>query len=150
MNLQQASELLGINQDDDEREIKRKYHNSLVKPESTDGKGQRIYHFKAFLAAAPQTVESTRIANLQPGEYLYPRAFHGNQIQLTNKERQILGYLRMEDDSLYFCIIPLLKRHAAQVKLLVKSDDTEEKGIHRSKCERSSGNAGRSRTRNHT
>ena len=51
MNLQQAKELLGINQDDDEREIKRKYHNSLVKPESTDGKGQRIYHFKAFLAA---------------------------------------------------------------------------------------------------
>ena len=37
MNLQQAKELLGINQDDDEREIKRKYHNSLVKPESTDG-----------------------------------------------------------------------------------------------------------------
>ena len=53
MNLQQAKELLGINQDD-EREIKRKYHNSLVKPESTDGKGQRIYHFKAFLAAPPQ------------------------------------------------------------------------------------------------
>ena len=63
MNLQQAKELLGINQDDDEREIKRKYHNSLVKPESTDGKGQRIYHFKAFLAAPPQTVESTRTAN---------------------------------------------------------------------------------------
>ena len=150
MNLQQAKELLGINQDDDEREIKRKYHNSLVKPESTDGKGQRIYHFKAFLAAPPQTVESTRIANLQPGEYLYPRAFHGNQIQLMNKERQILGYLRMEDDSLYFCIIPLLKRHVAQVKLLVKSGGTEEKGIHRSKCERSFGNAGRSRTRNYT
>ena len=133
MNLQQAKELLGINQDDDEREIKRKYHNSLVKPESTDGKGQRIYHFKAILAAPPQTVESTRIANLQPGEYLYPRAFHGNQIQLMNKERQILGYLRMEDEHLYFCIIPLLKRHAAQVKLLVKSDDAEEKGIYRSK-----------------
>lgn len=35
--------------------------DSLAKPESTDGKGQRIYHFKAFLAAPPQTVESTRI-----------------------------------------------------------------------------------------
>ncbi len=73
MNLQQAKELLGINQDD-EREIKRKYHNSLVKPESTDGKGQRIYHFKAFLAAPPQTVESTRIANLQPGRISLPKS----------------------------------------------------------------------------
>ena len=149
MNLQQAKELLGINQDDDEREIKRKYHNSLVKPESTDGKGQRIYHFKAFLAAPPQTVESTRIANLQPGEYLYPRAFHGNQIQLMNKERQILGYLRMEDEHLYFCIIPLLKRHAAQVKLLVKSDDAEEKGIYRSKYAGNSSASDRSRIGNH-
>ena len=149
MNLQQAKELLGINQDDDEREIKRKYHNSLVKPESTDGKGQRIYHFKAFLAAPPQTVESTRIANLQPGEYLYPRAFHGNQIQLMNKERQILGYLRMEDEHLYFCISPLLKRHAAQVKLLVKSDDAEEKGIYRSKYAGNSSASDRSRIGNH-
>ena len=148
MNLQQAKELLGINQDD-EREIKRKYHNSLVKPESTDGKGQRIYHFKAFLAAPPQTVESTRIANLQPGEYLYPRAFHGNQIQLMNKERQMLGYLRMEDEHLYFCIIPLLKRHAAQVKLLVKSDDAEEKGIYRSKYAGNSSASDRSRIGNH-
>lgn len=38
MNLQQARELLGINQDDDEREIKRKYHKmiSLFHPDSVD------------------------------------------------------------------------------------------------------------------
>ena len=124
--------------------------DSLVKPESTDGKGQRIYHFKAFLTAPPQTAESTRIAQLQPGEYLYPRAFHGNQIQLMNKDRQVLGYLHMEDDRLYFCIIPLLKRHAAQVKLLVKSDGKEEQGMHQSKYTGSTRRSGRSYTGSRT
>ena len=28
----------------------------------------------------------------------------------------------MEDDWLYFCIIPLLKKHVAQVKLLVQEE----------------------------
>ena len=39
-----------------------------------------------------------------------------------NKDKQALGYLHMEDDRLYFCIIPLLKRHAAQVKFLVQEE----------------------------
>lgn len=102
--------------------------DSLTKPESTDGKGQRIYRFKAFAASEASSPEGRLIASLQPGEYLFPKAFHGNQIQLMNKDKQVLGYLHMEDDRLYFCIIPLLKKHAAQVKLLVKEEDTGTKG----------------------
>ena len=102
--------------------------DSLTTPESTDGKGQRIYHFKAFVAAEASSAEGRSISNLQPGEYLFPKAFLGNQIQLMNKARQILGYLHMEDDRLYFCIIPLLKKHAAQVKLLVKEDPIDGTG----------------------
>lgn len=99
--------------------------DSLTEPESTDGKGQRIYKLKAFLAAETSTAEGRSIAGLQPGEYLFPRAFHGNQIQVMNKTRQTLGYLHMEDDRLYFCIIPLLKKQAAQVKLLVRGEEAE-------------------------
>lgn len=96
--------------------------DSMVIPETTDGKGQRIYLFKAFLAAEAGTAESRLISQLQPEEYLYPRTFQGNQIQVMNKSRQVLGYLHMDDDRLYFCIIPLLKKHAAQVKLLVRAE----------------------------
>ena len=96
--------------------------DSLTKPESTDGKGQRIYLFKAFLAAEASAPEGRIIAGLQSGEYLFPKAFHGNRIQLMNKDRQVLGYLHVEDDRLYFCIIPLLKKRAAQVKLLVRKE----------------------------
>ena len=96
--------------------------DSLMKPESTDRKGQRIYRVKAFLAAEAASPEGRLIASLQSGEYLFPKAFHGNQIQLMNKDKQVLGYLHMEDDRLYFCIIPLLKRHAAQVKFLVQEE----------------------------
>lgn len=93
-----------------------------MKPESTDRKGQKIYRVKAFLAAEAASPEGRLIASLQSGEYLFPKAFHGNQIQLMNKDKQVLGYLHMEDDRLYFCIIPLLKRHAAQVKFLVQEE----------------------------
>ena len=96
--------------------------DSLMKPESTDRKGQKIYRVKAFLAAEAASPEGRLIASLQSGEYLFPKAFHGNQIQLMNKDKQVLGYLHMEDDRLYFCIIPLLKRHAAQVKFLVQEE----------------------------
>ena len=98
--------------------------DSLARPESTDGKGQRIYKFKAFLASETSSAEGRLIGHLQCGEYLFPKAFHGNQIQVMNKAGQVLGYLHMEDDRLYFCIIPLLKKHAAQVKFLVKKGGT--------------------------
>ena len=61
--------------------------DSLMKPESTDRKGQRIYRVKAFLAAEAASPEGRLIASLQSGEYLFPKAFHGNQIQLMNKDR---------------------------------------------------------------
>ena len=125
--------------------------DSLTKPESTDGKGQRIYRFKAFVASEASSPEGRLIASLRPGEYLFPKAFHGNQIQLMNKNRQVLGYLHMEDDRLYFCIIPLLKKHAAQVKLLVKEEDTGAKGknngIHNKTNSNNSRNSGRGITR---
>lgn len=95
--------------------------NSLTKPESIDGKGQKIYHFHAFLEAERFTDRAKEIIRLQPEEYLYPGGFHGNQILLKNRQQQSLGYLHMEDNRLYFCVIPLLKLHAAQIKLLVKS-----------------------------
>ena len=65
--------------------------DSLMKPESTDRKGQRIYRVKAFLAAEAASPEGRLIASLQSGEYLFPKAFHGNQIQLMNKDKQVLG-----------------------------------------------------------
>lgn len=101
----------------------------LAKPESTDARGQKTYHFRAFLAGDRASEEGRALAVLKENEFLYPRTFHGNQIQIMNEKRQILGYLHMEDDRLYFCLIPLLKKQAARVKLLVRNaPDKKKKG----------------------
>ena len=99
----------------------------LAKPESTDVRGQKTYHFRAFLAGERTSEEGRALAVLKEKEFLYPRTFHGNQIQIMNEKRQILGYLHMEDDRLYFCLIPLLKKQAARVKLLVRTVPEKKK-----------------------
>lgn len=95
--------------------------NTLAQPETIDQKEQKIYHLRARLEAYPHSEEAAFLTRLKPGDAIYPRAFSGNRIRVMDQEKHILGFLELGDDRLHFCVIPLLKGHAAKVKLLVKS-----------------------------
>ncbi|MDE6962462.1 MAG: hypothetical protein K2P30_02425, partial [Lachnospiraceae bacterium] len=64
------------------------------------------------------------IERLKAGDVLYPASFEGNKIRVMDGDRTLLGYLSLEDDELYFCVIPLLKRRLAQVKMTVKKAES--------------------------
>ncbi|HIU76874.1 MAG TPA: hypothetical protein IAC62_13395 [Candidatus Pelethocola excrementipullorum] len=56
---------------------------------------------------------------LKSGDILYPESFQGNKILVRNQERQSLGHLSFEEDCLYVCMIPLLKKKLARIKMIV-------------------------------
>lgn len=92
----------------------------IAEPLKKDREGREIYRFRAFLGAEGQNRRSLAIAGLKAGEILYPESFQENKIRVMNGKGEPLGYLSLEDDELYFCVIPLLKRRLAQVKMRVK------------------------------
>ncbi len=92
----------------------------MAEPLSRDGKGREIYLFRAFLGAEGRRRRFPAIERLRAGDVLYPASFEGNKIRVMDGDRTLLGYLSLEDDELYFCVIPLLKRRLAQVKMTVK------------------------------
>lgn len=92
----------------------------IAGPLKKDGLGREIYRFRAFLAVEGQNQHAREAAGLKAGDILYPASFQGNKIRVMDGKRNSLGYLSLEDDELYFCVIPLLKRRLAQVKMTVK------------------------------
>ncbi len=92
----------------------------LAEPVSRDGQGRAVYRFRGFLGAEGRSRRFQAVAELEEGEVIYPEAFEGNKIRVRNGGRNSLGYLSLEEDALYFCVIPLLKRRLAQVKMTVK------------------------------
>ena len=61
------------------------------------------------------------MVQLKDGDAIYPKAFHDSKIAVMDQYERPLGYLSLEDDQLYFCVIPLLKKRLAQVRMGVKA-----------------------------
>lgn len=94
--------------------------HKLAEPQYTDGKGREIYRFRAFLGAKGQGRVWRTMTLLQKGDVIYPESFRGNKIAVMDGSQRSLGHLSLEDDQLYFCIIPLLKKRLARIRMTVK------------------------------
>lgn len=99
----------------------------IAKPVDVDGQGREIYRFRAFLGAGEQRRAAWTMAGVKAGDILYPEAFQGNKITVISREKISLGHLSLEDDKLYFCVIPLLKKRLAQVKMTVKKVEASKR-----------------------
>ena len=97
--------------------------HKIAEPEHMDSKGREIYRFRAFLGARGQSQVWKVMASLQKGDVIYPEAFQGSKIAVMDGSKRSLGYLSLEDDQLYFCIIPLLKKRMARIKMTVKETE---------------------------
>ena len=89
-------------------------------PISMDKQGQEIYAFNAFLGTRGTSNIFIAMEGLRQGELLYPASITDNRLMVVNKEGQKLGHLSLEEDQLYYIVIPILKKHMAQVKLVVQ------------------------------
>lgn len=99
----------------------------IAEPKQTDGKGREIYRFRAFLGAKGQSQVWKTMTSLQKGDTVYPASFRGNKIAVMDGSRRSLGHLSLEDDQLYFCIIPLLKKRLARIKMTVRDTEVSKK-----------------------
>ena len=70
------------------------------------------------------------MTQLKKGGTVYPHSFEENKILTVNGQGEPLGHLSLEDDRLYFCVIPLLKKQLAKVKMTVKNIKTSMKSLY--------------------
>lgn len=99
----------------------------IARPRHVDGQGREIYHFRAFLSGKGHDRTAKAVGGLQRGDVIYPKAFHGSKIAVMDQQERPLGYLSLEDDQLYFCVIPLLKKRVARVRMEVKEVEARRK-----------------------
>lgn len=79
-----------------------------------------IYELDAMLET------DLRQVTLKAGDYIYPVGFSEHKLYVTNEKGTKLGYISFKDDRLYYGIIPLLERRAAQVKMQVESAEVKK------------------------
>lgn len=89
-------------------------------PAWVDESGRVVYRFRAWISGRGQRIP-------RKGDVLYPLGFQGNQILVKDREGNPLGPLSFDEDDLYFCTIPLLKKKQAQVKMRVRDVRKEGK-----------------------
>ncbi len=99
----------------------------IAEPDHLDGQGREVYRFRAFLGAKGQGQVWKAMSLLQKGEAVYPESFRGSKIAVTDCRKQPLGHLSLEDDELYFCVIPLLKKRLARIRMTVKDVEVRKK-----------------------
>lgn len=92
----------------------------IAEPCRVDGQGRKIYRFRAFLVGKGMGTIGLALSELHVGDSVRPVAFWGNKIAVADSRERMLGCLSLEDDPLYFCMIPLLKEKLARVKLTVR------------------------------
>lgn len=101
----------------------------LADPAKEDDEERPIYRLQAHIGTKGYDKVYKNMAKLQKGTAILPVAFEHNKIVVADREKNRLGHLSFEEDSLYFCVIPLLKKKLAQVKLIV--DQVQENKKHR-------------------
>ena len=87
---------------------------AIAKPERLDKEGRAIYRFPARLKMSGKKL-------VPDGTLLYPKGFQEHRILVRDREGTEYGHLSFEDDRLYFCLIPLLKKKLAGVRMEVKN-----------------------------
>lgn len=107
----------------------------IAKPEITDKIGRAIYHFQASLGTKGYDQIFKEMERLKSGDVLYPESFQGNKILVCNQERQSLGHLSFDEDCLYVCIIPLLKKKLARIKMVVNEVEISRRSPYRVKVD---------------
>lgn len=101
----------------------------LADPAKEDEEGRLIYRLQAHIGTKGYDKVYKNMAKLQKGTAILPVALKNNKIVVADREKNRLGHLSFEEDSLYFCVIPLLKKKLAQVKLIV--NEVQENKKHR-------------------
>lgn len=99
----------------------------LADPLKEDNEGRQIYCFQAQVGMKGYNKVYKNIEKLQKGDIILPLTFEHHRIVAADRENNRLGYLSFEEDSLYFCVIPLLKKKLAQARLVVNQVQVNKK-----------------------
>ncbi len=94
---------------------------SLAKPEQEEESGRVTFRIRAFLGESRDRALMRRILSLTPGERIFPAALKNGRLLVCDGERNALGHVSLAEDSLYYCLYPLMKAHRLQVRLEVRS-----------------------------
>lgn len=76
---------------------------------------EQIYQFAAMLECEEGSCSFNR------GDYLIPAGFSNHRLYVNSILGDRLGYISFKDDRLYYAVIPILERKAAQVKMEIKN-----------------------------
>lgn len=96
--------------------------HKLAEPIRTDAEGTEIYLFRAYLGNVEEY--HLNIRKLKKNDPVYPMAFQQNRIAVKDRNDKPLGYISFAEDEMYFCLLPLLKAHYADVKMHVEAVET--------------------------
>ena len=99
----------------------------IAQADHVDARGREVYRFRAFLGAKGQSQVWKTMTLLQKGDTVYPASFRENKIAVMDGDKRSLGYLSLEDDQLYFCIVPLLKKRLARIRMTVRDTEVSRK-----------------------
>lgn len=91
----------------------------LVSPIKIDEQNRNIYKFQAFLGTKGYSNIYRAMSHLKNGDLLYIDSLKNNRIMVSDRDGVLLGHLSLGEDSLYYVIIPILKKQLAQVKFVV-------------------------------
>ncbi len=101
----------------------------LADPERTDEDGQEVYQFRAFVGSKKRDEVYQNIARLKKGDLLYPDALKNSRLWVSDGQRNPLGAVSLEDDALYFCLIPLMRHHKVRIKMVVERTEVKQRPL---------------------
>ncbi|MDO4555298.1 MAG: J domain-containing protein [Lachnospiraceae bacterium] len=94
--------------------------SKLWNPVSVDVQKRETYEFRAFLGEKGRTKTAQTIARLKKNEQIQLSFSGENRIAAWNTRKESLGLFSLEEDALYFLLIPLFKEQLAQIKVVVQ------------------------------
>lgn len=99
----------------------------IAQPYQTEQSGKIIYKFRAFLGVKKTSPLFYTMGKLKEGDLLYPVSLKNNRIMVADADGSELGHLSIEEDQLYYILIPILESHKAQVKIVVDESQVNRK-----------------------
>ncbi|MDO4634130.1 MAG: J domain-containing protein [Eubacteriales bacterium] len=91
----------------------------LADPVKTDSEGRLIFRFRAHLAATRFDDHWQTLCSLTSGQLVWPHKLQDNRILVRTEDGRTLGHLSLEKDAYYLCLIPLLRKKQAQVRMQI-------------------------------
>lgn len=78
--------------------------------------GEEIYHIEAMLETSLCQSDFAKV------KMIYPLKISNHRLYVRTDKNREVGYISFKDDRLYYGIIPLFERKAAQVKMLINDN----------------------------